>query len=170
MLPDMCQHTSRAPRKRRSRPGTWVVGRIRITSRRRRRRGESQKNRSSSRVRVSTSTATLSAPGGRAGRSVAPNGRNGPPGKQTLLRSSGASAVKARPATAGRASICRKNSDGVPAHLLGDVVGLANGKADNRQCWVLGAAGRELATVGDEQILDVMTLAEFVADAVARIF
>ena len=77
---------------------------------------------------------------------------------------------QARPATAGRASIHRKNSDGVLAHLLGDVVGLANGKADNCQRWVLGAARRELATVRDEQIPDVMTLAEFVADAVARIF
>jgi hypothetical protein len=64
----------------------------------------------------------------------------------------------------------RKNSDGVLAHLLGDVVGLTNGKADNCQRWVLGAAGRELATVRDEQILDVVGLAEFVADTVSRIF
>src|SRR5437660_12920213 len=68
-----------------------------------------------------------------------------------------------------RRSVESVNSDGVLAHLLCDVVGLTNGKRDNRQGRVLGAAGRELAAVGYEQILDVVSLAEFVADAIPRI-
>src|SRR5437899_13042371 len=59
--------------------------------------------------------------------------------------------------------------DRVFAHLFRDVVRLTNGKRNNRQGGVLCAAGRELAAIGDEQILDVVSLAEFVADAISRI-
>ena len=64
-------------------------------------------------------------------------------------------------------SECR--SDVLRAHLLGDVVGLADGQRHDGQRRVLRAAGRELAAVGDEQVLDVVRLAPFVDHAVARL-
>src|SRR5262249_36845085 len=55
------------------------------------------------------------------------------------------------------------------AQLIGDVVGLADRQRHDREGWVLRAAGRELAAIGDEEILDVVGLAPLVDDAVAWI-
>src|SRR5690348_3632088 len=58
-------------------------------------------------------------------------------------------------------------SDFVLAHLIGDVVRLADGQGDDGQRGILRGPGGELAAVGDEQVLDVVGLAMLVHHAVA---
>ena len=48
-------------------------------------------------------------------------------------------------------------SDLLLPHLVGDIVRLPDGQRHDRQRRVLGAAGGELAAVGDEQVLDVVS-------------
>ena len=48
-------------------------------------------------------------------------------------------------------------SDILLAHFVGDVFRLPDGQRDDRQSWIFGAAGGELAAVGDEQVLDIVS-------------
>jgi len=57
-------------------------------------------------------------------------------------------------------------SDGARRHLIGDVVGLADRKRNDRQRRVGRSAGAELAPVRDEQVRDLVGLPPFVADSV----
>ena len=54
-------------------------------------------------------------------------------------------------------------SDILLPHFVSDVFRLPDRQRHDRQRRVLGAAGGELAAVGDEQVLDVVRLAELVA-------
>ena len=54
--------------------------------------------------------------------------------------------------------------------MVGQVVGLPDRERHDGQRRVLGPAGRELAAVRDEQIGDIVGLAELVADAVLCLF
>src|SRR5471030_2215855 len=68
-----------------------------------------------------------------------------------------------------RAGFAVETSNRAFAHLSGDVIRLANGEGDDGKRRVLRAAGGELATVGNEQVLDVMRLPELVAHAIGGI-
>src|SRR6266478_9337455 len=61
------------------------------------------------------------------------------------------------------------NSDLLSLHRTCDVVGLSNGKRDNRECRVAGGTSGELASVGDEYVLDVVGLPEFIDHAILRL-
>src|SRR5882757_5646010 len=77
------------------------------------------------------------------------------------------SAIAADP-SAGRRSPSRMSplSDRLHLHLLSDVLRLADRQSHDRERWIFRCAGRELTAVGDEEILDVVPLAPFVAYAV----
>src|SRR5712671_8009975 len=54
-------------------------------------------------------------------------------------------------------------------HRAGDVVRLPDRERHDRQRWIAGGAAGELAAIRDEQVLDVVGLAEFVHHAVPRL-
>src|SRR5260370_37582595 len=54
--------------------------------------------------------------------------------------------------------------------LIREMAGLSPCQSYYSQCGILGGAGCELITVGNEQVLDVVSLAPFVADSVTGLF
>ena len=63
----------------------------------------------------------------------------------------------------------QSGSDFLALHRAGDVVRLPDRQRDDRQRRIAGRAAGELAAVGDEQVLDVVGLAELVHHAVPRL-
>jgi hypothetical protein len=58
------------------------------------------------------------------------------------------------------------NLDILLCQLIRDVVRLPDRECDDGQCRILGCSGGELASVRDKEILNVMGLTPFVANAV----
>lgn len=60
-------------------------------------------------------------------------------------------------------------SELVRAHLLGDILGLADRERDDGKRRVAGVVGGELAAIGHEQVVDIVALAPFIDDALGRV-